>query len=170
MMSADSISLADAQKLILISQGLHRADAFGRGIQATLKVISQLSYVQIDTISVIERAHHHSVWNRHSTYQKTQLDTLLQQKQIFEYWSHAAAYLPMSDYRFSLPRKHAIAGGEKHWHNKDKKLSQAILQRISQEGPLQAKDFEHVAAAKNTGWWDWKPAKKALEQLLWRAS
>ncbi|MGO4892854.1 winged helix-turn-helix domain-containing protein [Flavobacterium sp. W21_SRS_FM6] len=165
-MSVESISEADARKLVLISQGLHRSNPFGTSLKATLDVIARLSYVQIDTISVVERAHHHCVWNRQNNYHKTHLDTLMQQKQVFEYWSHAAAYLPMSDYRFSLPRKHAIASGEKHWHVKDKKLSKIILQRIEQDGPLQAKDFEREDTAKNTGWWDWKPAKKALEQLF----
>jgi len=34
---------------------------------------------------------------------------------IFEYWFHAAAYLPMRDYRFALPRMLAIRNGERHW-------------------------------------------------------
>lgn len=165
-MSLNAISNADARKLVLLSQGLHQANPFGTGLQASLAVINRLSYVQIDTISVIERAHHHSVWNRQSDYTKEHIDSLMAQKDIFEYWSHAAAYLPMADYRFSLPRKHAIASGEKHWHQKDNKLSAAILQRINQEGPLQAKDFEQQHAGAKSGWWDWKPAKKALEQLF----
>jgi uncharacterized protein YcaQ len=82
-MLADSISIDDARKLVLISQGLHRANSFGTGIQASLEVIKRLSYVQIDTISVIERAHHHSVWNRQSTYSKSHLDTLMDHQQIF---------------------------------------------------------------------------------------
>lgn len=71
----------------------------------------------------------------------------------------------MNNYRFSLPRKQAIANGEKHWFSKDHKLIKTILQRIREEGPLAAKDFEQRKTT-NTGWWDWKPAKKALEQLF----
>jgi uncharacterized protein YcaQ len=69
---------------------------------ATLAAIEQLSYVQIDTISVIQRAHHHTLWNRNPRYSPLHIDQLLAEKQIFEYWSHAAAYLPMSNYRYSL--------------------------------------------------------------------
>ena len=72
----------------------------------------------------------------------------------------------MRDYRFSLPRKHAFINGEQHWHAKDPKLNRLILQRIKNEGPLQAKDFDHARSGNNSGWWDWKPAKKALEQLF----
>lgn len=70
----------------------------------------------------------------------------------------------MSDYRYSLPRKHAIAGGEKHWFDKDSKLTIEVLDRIRAEGPLQARDFEDKSH-NNNGWGEWKPAKKALEQL-----
>jgi uncharacterized protein len=160
-----SLSFDEARKIILHSQGLPKKSS-NKGKNALLAIIENMGYVQIDTISVVERAHHHSLYNRVAGYQPEQLAELQQNKQIFEYWAHAAAYLPMCDYRFSLLRKHAIAGGEKHWHNRDSKLMASILQRITAEGPLQAKDFEHGPKPKNSGWWDWKPAKKALEQLF----
>jgi uncharacterized protein YcaQ len=165
-MNANPIDLSSkqARKIVLLSQSVHRAQK--KGPAAVLSAIEQLGYVQIDSISVLQRAHHHTLWNRVKGYETAQLEELEANKQVFEYWSHAAAYLPMRDYRFTLPRKLAIAGGEKHWHSKDHKLSKAILKRIQQEGPLQAKDFEHKRTEKSTGWWDWKPAKKALEQLF----
>lgn len=162
-----NLSQQQARKLILLCQGIHKEARFGGGSKGTLKAIEQLGYIQIDTISVVERAHHHTVWNRVPTYQIEHLNQLAKEQQVFEYWSHAAAYLPMRDYRFSLPRKHAIkSGAHRHWHAKDKKLMQLVLKRIRDEGPLQAKDFEQKRPTKNTGWWDWKPAKKALEQLF----
>ena len=165
-MLADNISVQDARKLVLVSQGLHKTNAFGLGAKGVLNSLQQLSYIQIDTISVIERAHHHSLWNRVNNYSAALLEQLVAQKQVFEYWSHAAAYLPMGDYRYSLYRKQAIAGGDIHWHHKDPTLTQQIIKRIRQEGPLQSKDFERPGGVKAAGWWDWKPAKKALEQLF----
>jgi uncharacterized protein YcaQ len=106
------------------------------------------------------------LWSRVKNYQPDFIDQLISQKQIFEYWSHAAAYLPMQDYRFSLPKKHAIAAGERHWREKNPIAEKRVLQRIQQEGPLRAKDFEHDRTNKGTGWWDWKPDKVALEQLF----
>lgn len=158
-------SSRQARKVALLSQGIHRQNDLGRGKQATLRAIEKIGYVQIDTISVVERAHHHTLWNRVNNYQSSHLDQLQKEKKLFEYWSHAAAYLPMRDYRFSLPRKQAIAGGEKHWYDKDPKLCKLVLERIQQEGPLQSRDFEHQRKGKNE-WWDWKPAKRMLEQLF----
>ncbi|PIW59772.1 crosslink repair DNA glycosylase YcaQ family protein [Shewanella sp. CG12_big_fil_rev_8_21_14_0_65_47_15] len=130
-------------------------------------LISRLGYVQIDSINVVERAHHHVLHSRMPQYQSSMLDTALAQGEIFEYWSHAAAYLPMADYRFSLQRKQQLQEGGKHWFEPDDKVMQEVLARIDAEGPLKASDFEHTEG-KNGAWWDWKPAKKALEQLFMR--
>lgn len=90
---------------------------------------------------------------------------MLERRDIYEYWSHAAAYLPMSDYRFSLPRMQAFADGERHWFGPEPKLMKDVLDRIGSEGPLQARDFEFKRDGR-IGMWDWKPAKQALEQLF----
>ncbi len=154
------------RKKALLSQGLLQNDPFGRSKAGVLKAIEHLAYVQIDTISVVERAHHHVLWNRVSNYQPCMLEELVNEKKVFEYWFHAAAYLPMKDFRFALPRMQAIKSGEKHWFaNTDKPLMKQICRRIEAEGPLMARDFADPVGGQK-GWWDWKPAKQALEQLF----
>ena len=112
----ESLSLQQARKLVLLSQRLPPVKQTGRAIAATLSAIEHLGYVQIDTISAIQRAHHHTLWNRNPGYKTFHLDQLFAGKQVFEYWTHAAAFLPMRDYRYSLPRKQAIKTGEQnHW-------------------------------------------------------
>lgn len=163
---AASFTPSQFRKKALLSQGLLQKNPFGCGKSAVLKCVEQLGYVQIDTISVVERAHHHVLWSRVSDYQPAMLDQLIVQKKVFEYWFHAAAYLPMSDFRFALPRMQAIKGGQKHWFaNTDPSLMKQICQRIKAEGPLMARDFKDPVAREN-GWWEWKPAKQALEQLF----
>ena len=160
-----TLSLAQAQKLILHSQQLPPPVAKGSTLSATLSAIESLSYVQIDTISVIQRAHHHTLWTRNPRYKADHLDELLKQKQVFEYWSHAAAYLPMQDYRYSLYRKQAMkTGQQQHWYPRNPKMMRQVLDRITAEGPLMAKDFEH--RGQKMGDWQSKPAKQALEYLF----
>jgi uncharacterized protein YcaQ len=150
--------------VVLLSQGLPPSKQSGSAIAATLSTIENLGYIQIDTISAIQRAHHHTIWNRNPRYENSHLDTLLRDKKLFEYWSHAASYLPMRDFRYSLIRKQAIASGEmNHWYAKDKNMMSDILKRITDEGPLMAKDFKHN---KKVGEWNTKPAKQALEYLF----
>ena len=66
------------------------------------ETISRLSYVQIDSINVVERAHHHVLHSRMPGYQPKMLDSALVKGEIFEYWSHAAAYLPIADCRLPV--------------------------------------------------------------------
>ncbi len=158
---------AKLRRIALNQQGLLKTEFFGRGKRATLRAIEQLGYVQIDTISVVERAHHHVLWSRVPNYRPKFLEQLVKQRLVFEYWFHAAAWLPMSEYRFALPRM-ATMHGERNWFEvSDRKLTDSILRRIETEGPLRARDFADTRQVNN-GWWDWKPAKQALEQLFMR--
>lgn len=150
---------------MLHSQRVLTAKNTGNALDATLGAIEHLSYIQIDTISVIQRAHHHTLWNRNPRYHNNHLDLLVQQGKVFEYWSHAAAYLPMRDYRFYLPDMMAIAKGRKLWYECDSKLKRQVLKRIVDEGPVQARDFEHQTTGK-LAVWERKPSKYALEQLF----
>ena len=161
----ESLTTPQARKLVLLSQRVPPARHAGSAIAATLSALDHLGYIQIDTLSVIQRAHHHTLWNRNRRYKVSHLDQLVSDQRIFEYWSHAAAYLPMRDYRYSLPRKRAMASGElRHWHERDEKLMKLVLERITAEGPLMARDFEHTGP--RTGDWQSKPAKRALECLF----
>lgn len=160
-----SLSIQQAKKLVLLSQKLPPAKQASSALNATLSAIEHLGYIQIDTISAIERAHHHTLWNRNPRYKTEHLDELLDSRQMFEYWSHAAAYLPMKDYRFSLPRKLAIKDGLlDHWYHRDEALMEMVLKRIENEGPLLARDFS--GKGNSSAFWAPKPAKQALENLF----
>ncbi|HEX2786422.1 MAG TPA: crosslink repair DNA glycosylase YcaQ family protein [Ignavibacteria bacterium] len=158
------ISLKEARYLALLNQKLYHTH-LPRTKNDLLKIIEQIGYVQIDTISIVERAHHHVLWTRFPGYQKSMLDELVKNKKVFEYWSHAAAYLPMRDFRFSLHRKNAYKEKYKDWAKKNRKILNYVYDRIKNEGALQSRDFEHPPR-KSAGWWDWKPTKDALEFLF----
>ena len=157
--------LARLRRLALSSQGLLQAQPYGSGIAGALSAIKHLGYVQIDSISVVERAHHHVLHSRVPKFKPAMTNQMLLDGDIFEYWSHASAFLPIADYRFSLPYKQAIKSGQVHWYkNPIQKLMSELLTRIASDGPLRSRDLE-ANTTKGSGWWDWKPAKKALEQL-----
>lgn len=159
-----TLTQAQAQAIVLGHQGLLHPTT-EKGKKAVLQTIEALGYVQLDTLSVVARAHHHTLWSRLSGYNENYLSVLLEEKSIFEYWSHAASYLPMRDYRFSLPQKKAYESGKSHWFAQDKKMNKFVLERIKTEGALQSKDFEFKREGPGN-WYEWKPAKRALEQLF----
>lgn len=168
----ESISKTRARNIAVaasFSQGVE-----GNGKRAALKTVQHLGYVQIDTISVIERAHHHVFWSRQPSYESEYIDELLSKdRTVFEYWAHAVSYLPIEDYRYYLAkfeshREPATEERRKARFAKPKQLFGSILERIEKEGPLASRDFELGKTKKSNGWWDWKPAKRALEYLYLR--
>jgi uncharacterized protein YcaQ len=97
---------------------------------------------------------------------------LSKDRSILEFWGHAASYLPMTDFRFTLPRKQLFpksSNWEMEYWQQFGGLAAEILQRIRLEGPLSAKDFADSRKEKfRGGLSDWKPAKVVLELLLWK--
>lgn len=159
------ISNSQAREIVLRQQGL--AGFSG----STMEIINHLGYVQIDSINVIERAHHHTLWSRCPQFRPNELDDLQAKKhEIFEYWAHAMSYLPMQDYRFALPIMQRFREREdcREILNDNQQLVREIRQRISAEGPLSASDFAAPAGFSGGGWWNRKPAKQVLEVLYWQ--
>jgi uncharacterized protein YcaQ len=160
-----SQELARLRRLALAAQGLLQTQAFGSGLAGARKAVEHLGYIQIDSISVVERAHHHIIHTRVPKFEPAMTNQMLLDGEIFEYWTHAAAFLPIADFRFSLPYKNAIKNGQTHWFKtRDTKLMDELLARIRIDGPIRSRDLESNTTT-GAGWWDWKPAKKALEQL-----
>ncbi|WP_207747533.1 winged helix-turn-helix domain-containing protein [Pelagibacterium limicola] len=154
------------RRLAIASQGLVPQPPFGDGLEGTRRAIEHLGYVQIDTLAVVERAHHHVLWCRVPGYASTHLNALIGERQIFEYWFHAASYLPTRDYRFALPQMQAIRKGEHpYFSDVDKRLMKEILARVRAEGPLGVRDVETDKNGKGS-WWNWGPGRKALDKLF----
>lgn len=167
------ITLQQAKNIILCSQLLDGALPLkNTGANLTAEIVNSLGYIQIDTIHVIKRAHLHVLWTRQPAFRETYLhDLQAKTRDVFEYWGHAMSYLPMSDYRYYLPRMKNFYNPSSPWaryqFEKVKNDLQAVLDRVRAEGPLSSGDFKD-SRKKGGTWWDWKPAKVALELLFWR--
>ena len=101
--SVVTLSKAQARRIWLRAQKLDSHAPFGNGPQATPAAVRHLGYVQIDTINVIERCHHHILYTRIPEYRREHLhQAQTVDKSVFEYWGHALAYLPTADFRFHV--------------------------------------------------------------------
>jgi len=159
------LTKSQARKIILDAAGLARKAQFGTGIEAVYSVIDHLGFVQLDTNYVVERAHHHVMAARIPDYQTEWLASLSEDGRIYEYFSSDAGYLPMGDFRFSLPVKKAFETQGKPLTKPETNLMKQILDRVEREGALMVGDFENDRLEASSGWWDWRPAKVALERL-----
>jgi uncharacterized protein YcaQ len=169
-----SLTLTQARRLAIDSQLLgpnsgsepRRAEAG----QTVLSIIRRLGYLQIDTIAVVERAHHHTLWSRWSRYSPGDLHALhAERRRLYEYWIHGvAAYLPMDEYRYSIPamKRYTDRPHRREWLSQNRKLVGEVKARIRREGPLASADFAAPKGKSRRGWWDWKPAKRALDMLF----
>lgn len=159
------ISLAKARSIILSAQGLSGKKTYPKGKEGAAQVVESLGYVQIDTISVVERAHHHTIWSRCPDYDPALLNDLLSKdRRVFEYWCPAAAYVPMSDYRFYLNAMRT--GATSSWYRAERKVIQHVKYRLRAEGPLGSVDFKAEKKHNRDGWGGYKPQKHALEALF----
>lgn len=158
-----------ARRLMLRAQGLDGGFMPQEGPLGTVQTISRLGYVQIDTIAVVERAHHHTLWSRQPDYQPDHLhQALARQRAVFEYWYPAASYVPIEHYRFCLPsmRSEAEDPSRSEWMSANSREIEMVLARIRQEGPLGSADFEAPPGFERGTWWTWKPARIALDHLF----
>ena len=155
------------RRLALQQQGLGQTPMFAAGLAGSLQAIGHLGYVQIDTISVVERAHHHVLWSRVPDYDLGHLNQLVAAQQVFEYWYHAAAYLPMRDYRYALPQMEEVQAGNSRYFNRgDAVLMREILARAKDEGSIRLRHIAKNPQDQSGGWWNTGPARRSIEQLF----
>lgn len=168
-MTALKIPNRDARRLWLASHGLA---ATPTGPLDVLALIRDLGFVQLDSIQVVARAHHHILWSRNQNYREPMLDSLLSPgRQVFEHFTHDASVLPME----MLPmwqrqfRRMKERVGRSTWFGKglDADLLQEVRRRIADEGPLSTHAFDTRPGGPRE-MWTRPPHKKALD-YLWYA-
>lgn len=112
----ETVSKETAKWLWIHAQRLDQTEPFGSGPQATKKAIEHLGYVQIDTINVVERCHHHILYNRIPQYARSDLHQAQSvDKSVFEYWTHALSFVPTSDFRFFMTNMRRVAKDRGRW-------------------------------------------------------
>jgi uncharacterized protein YcaQ len=159
------LSKSQARKIILHAAGLSQNAQFGTGPEAVYNLINHLGFIQIDTNYVVERAHHHVIASRVPHYEPEWLNELQEDGRIYEFFMSDSGYMPMHDFRFSLPLKANFGANRKPMEKTEISLMNKVLDRIGREGPLMVTDFENDRIEASSGWWDWRPAKLALERL-----
>jgi uncharacterized protein YcaQ len=161
------IDSALARRIWLRAQRLDEAEPFGGGAEATKVAIEHLGYVQIDTINVIERCHHHILFTRIPGYARAHLHRAQTvDRSVFEYWAHALAYLPTRDLR------HCVKLMQHHRRRetavKPEELRK-VLSLIRRQGALSLRDIDDdVLVEKDHAWASRKPSARALKLAFYQ--
>ena len=165
------LTKAEARHIWLRAQRLDAPAPFGDGPGATEAAVEHLGYVQIDTINVIERSHHHILWTRIPNYRRADLRQAQSvDKSVFEYWTHALSYVPAKDLRFFLP---AMKRHRREGHKWLSSVSPADLRKvmrlIRRDGALTIRDIDDdVLVDKQHPWASRKPSKRALQLAFYQ--
>jgi len=158
----------------LRTQNLHSAN--GRESKPTpdtlFQVIDQIGCVQIDTLHMVRRSQYLVPWSRMGTYEPTDFENLIfgPERRLFEGWEHAATIIPLTEYRYQIPHQRNLRDHPTNYNYRglndlvQKEFVLQVLERIRREGALRVSNFESDGQKGGT-WWNWRPAKVALEFL-----
>jgi hypothetical protein len=161
-----ALTKAAARAIWLRAQRLDSEAPFGEGPQATRAAIEHLGYVQIDTINVIERCHHHILWNRIPDYRRSDLRHAQSvDKSVFEYWTHALSYVPAKDFHFFIPAMKLHRREGHRWFGEVEPADlRKVIRLLKKDGALTIRDIEDdVLVEKVHPWASRKPSKRALQ-------
>ena len=165
-----TLSREEARRLWLRAQRLDSRQPFGAGAQATKAAVEHLGYVQIDTINIIERCHHHILFSRIPAYERGHLAQAQSlDRSVFEYWTHALSYVPVRDIRFFLGAMKAHRAEPRRWSAIGGRVeARRLLARIRKDGPLTIRDIDNdVLVEKAHLWASKKPSKGLLERAFY---
>lgn len=158
-----------ARSLWLASQGLGTAPT---GPLKVMETIRQLGFVQLDSIQIVSRAHHHILWSRNNNYREPMLDRLMSRdRAIFEHFTHDASVLPMEYlpmWQRQFRRKEEQMGRAGWFRNlPDEPARAAIKDRIRREGALSTHAFDTVIEGEREMWT--RPPHKVALDYMWYA-
>ena len=127
---------------------------------------ARLSAIQIDSVNVLARAHYLPAFSRYGPYPMAALDDLVHgRRELFEYWGHAACFLPIDLYPLMRWRMDNQREAWQRLPGKQKAFNEAVYREVAGRGPLTASEIS--IAGKSTGpWWGWSAGKEAAELLF----
>lgn len=164
-----SLDLNQARLLNLAALGLLRKPQKPAKPADVQRTIRRLNMLQLDTISVVARAHLHILYSRLGAYDPSWLEDLHASGSLFEYFAHAMCLIPIEDY----PLYRALMLDKQHgwkslheWSASHPGYLEKMLDHIRENGPVRSSDFK--SKQSRGSWWSWKDEKFALELLFYR--
>jgi uncharacterized protein YcaQ len=165
---------AQARRIALGAQGFTDPVPTGAITARHLnRVLNRIGMVQMDSVTVLQRAHYLPLYSRLGPYPTELLDRAAYRKPrlLFEYWGHAASLLPVELYplmRWRMERDHSWGGvtriAARHPH-----LVDWVRDEVRVNGPLTAAEIEADYPKPTGNWgWNWSDVKTVLEWLFWR--
>lgn len=163
------LTIQQARNIQLATMGLLNSSEKVVTKKSVLQTIKNMSVLQIDTIHVVNKSPYLVLYSRLGVFEKEWLTDLLKDKNIFEYWSHAACFLPIGDYplykSFIDNKSPRDFSAYNTWLLEHEDVVDKITKYIKKHGAVKSSTFKNTDK-KRGGWWNWKTEKIALEGLF----
>ena len=177
MAAPDSLSREQVRSAVLAAQGFDASSGAAPGTRRLMSTIRRLGLLQVDSVSVLARAHYIPLFSRLGPYDRDALDRQSghNPRRLFEYWGHEASLLPVETQpllRWRMAEGHSWSGPRKVAADRPD-LVAAVRETIAAIGPATTAQVETALAGAHTRsqdyhWgWNWSDAKRALEHLFW---
>lgn len=170
-MSAPLVPRRAVAALFLERQHLLRPGARRLTAASLEAFVADTCGLQIDSVNVIDRAHHLTLWSRFGPYDRAAFDRLVYRRRVlFEYLAHVACFVPARDLALWRGIMDALVPRWKRRHGDPARtLPVAAVERaIAEAGVADHGAFERPGGRRSDGWWDWKPAQHAID-YLWKS-
>lgn len=170
------LSRAEARRIALAAQGFaSRRTAPPSSWPRVVATVDRIGLLQLDSVSVLVRAHYMPVFSRIGAYHRAALDRRAfasRGRRFFEYWAHEASLLPLAFHplmRWRMARAAdlvGIYGGLARFVREQRVFVDSVLDTVARRGPVSAGELS-VAEKRTGSWWGWNKTKAALEFHLW---
>ncbi len=170
MPGSSTFPLRAVAALFLERQQLDRPRARRLTATSLKRLAAATGGIQLDSINVVERAHHLTLWSRFGVYDRGALDRLVYGRRVlFEYWAHAACLISIDHlpaWRRAMLDYSTKSRGWSAWLQTNRRVLREVEAAIAERGPLSSSDFAAPRTRDGaSGWWNWKPAAHALDYL-----
>ena len=133
------LSAGEARRLALASLGLGATKPARAGVAHVRATAARLGAIQIDSVNVLARAHYLPTFSRYGPYPTAVLDDLAHgRRELFEYWGHAACFLPVD---LSPLMRWRMDNQREAWARVGRKQTDfidAVYREIAERGPISA--------------------------------
>jgi uncharacterized protein len=140
-----------------------------------LDTVKALRCLQLDPTAVVARNHLLVLFSRHGAFDEAAFEEIAyRQRDLFEYWAHEASYvlsedLPIHRYAMKAPERGTWRAHHNDWWESEREFRAHILERLTEQGPLRAREIEDRAIE---GWvsrdaWTHRPSVNRMLDLMW---
>jgi uncharacterized protein YcaQ len=173
------LTAAQARRIAVAAQGFSELRPGGSVTRAHLRrLISRIQVLQLDSVSVVVRAHYAPVFSRLGPYDRAVLDraawdhSARSPRLLVEYWAHEAALMAVDDWSLLRWRMRQYRHGRWGTHivKANPQLADKIVAAVAELGPSTAGQIEAHLAAGPRGprgaWWGSRSDTKWVAEAL----